>query len=335
MPDVGETVTYETVFSNPGPDPATAVTFTSAIGATLSPTGPVTIPAGGQITVTGTWIPATTGTFAETVTASDPTCGTETGSITYTVTDDCTTGPPTSANGAASTRAWWTLTDNTAELCEVAATITIDRAPEPGDNLTFFALQVFFDDATSGVSAAHMGLQWFDAHPGNTAVNFGGFEQGTGTELSGGPLTNPSTPGNANTMDFTWVEGRSYRYRIYESPIVNTPKAWRAEITDLTTGTTTVIRDLYAGGTHMAAPLVWIENFNDCDGPIVCSTFTDMYGTECGTGTRVDATEVRADYQTCAQGGCDNTNQTAVTGGVGMCTNATRSTAQNTIIPIT
>ena len=255
-----------------------------------------------------------------------------------TITDSTmtrTTGSPTSSNGASSMHLWWEYPGGFPPLCEVCATLEIPDWPVTPE-LYFWALQVFFDDANGGVSAAHMGLQYSPAYPNNGAVNWGGYSQSDGSILSGGSLTNPSAQNNPNTMNYLWQPGRKYRYRVYESPVVNIPKAWRAEITDLTTGVTTIIRDIYAGGTHMAAPLVWTESFGDCDDPAVCAQWSDLEGTVCGTGAIVTPNAVTAEYQTYAAGGCTNTNSELVAPGVvEQCTNTSpRTTPPGTIIQL-
>lgn len=249
--------------------------------------------------------------------------------------DVCTTGPPQSSNGASSMRGWWQF-DDVRQWCEICVTIEVTQEPPAG--LEFWALQVFFDDNTGGVSAGHTGLQHHPSYPGDGAVNWGGYLQSNGSLLNGGPLTNPSAAGNANTMNYPWTAGTKYRYRIYESPVpapLGQLKAWRSEITDLSTNTTTVIRDLYAGGEWMAAPLIFTESFNDCDAPASCVEWSDFQATECDTGEVFQPTAVQLSYQSCAEGGCSNTNMTAAGNTVEACTNTPRTNSDGAVLPLT
>lgn len=235
----------------------------------------------------------------------------------------CDTGPPQSSNGAASQHAWWATADT--PFCELSVDFAVESSPAVSA-LYFWALSVDFVEAGIGIiGGGHTGLQYFPAYPGNGAVNWGGYSNATGNELPGGPLTNPSAVGNVNTMNYSWVAGRTYRYRIFESPVLNVPKAWRATITDLTTGVETVIRDLYGGGDWMASPAVWTESFADCDAPPVCSQFTNLQGVDCETSEPVTPSAYLLTYQSCADGGCSNTDTSPAVGGVRQCTNTTRT----------
>lgn len=197
-------------------------------------------------------------------------------------------GPPTSSNGASSMHLHW---DARAEVVE--ATLEVVTAPQV-DRLYFWALQASFTGPGGRhEGAGHLGLQWYGAHPGSTAVNWGGYAA-TGAELAGSVSALPSATGNANTRDYVWVPGRRYRLRIASGG----PGRWRGEVSDLTTGTTTHVRDLHCDGGHLEAPCVWSEVFADCDHPSVVVRWSDL---------GPQPARLHVTYQAHADGGCDNT----------------------------
>ena len=61
-----------------------------------------------------------------------------------------------------------------APLIGVQATFEIVEPPQV-DHLYFWALQASFGDGRRSHGGAHLGLQWNNRHPGNTAANWGGY----------------------------------------------------------------------------------------------------------------------------------------------------------------
>ena len=158
--------------------------------------------------------------------------------------------------------------------------------------LYFWALQASFVDRGRDGGAGHLGLQWHPDHPGSTAVNWGGYDA-TGRELSGSAATLPSALDNPNTRDLAWSPGVAYRLGIRrvteaESAAGGVPDglvAWRGEVTDLSSGITTVVRDLWAAGSGLAAPVVWSEVFAACDDPAVSGALARPAPDRPGTGS--------------------------------------------------
>lgn len=144
---------------------------------------------------------------------------------------------------------WWELPGH---FVEVAATLEVVRPPVV-PRLYFWALQVTFDDGRRRRGAAHLGLQAHPAHPGGTAVNWGGYRApgDGGGELAGSASTLPSATGNANTRDYRWLPHRPYRLRIF-SPA---PQRWRGEVTDVGTGQRTMVRDLDVTAGSLIQPV--------------------------------------------------------------------------------
>ncbi|MCP3988554.1 MAG: hypothetical protein GY724_05755 [Actinomycetia bacterium] len=210
-----------------------------------------------------------------------------------------TVGPPTSSNGASSFHVFWELAPK--PLVEVAATIEVIEPPTV-DKLYFWALQANFQGDQVRRGGAHFGLQFHPAYPGRGAVNWGGYHHGGG-ELDGSVSALPSTLDNINTRDYPWVPGRPYRYRIYRSP----ERGWRGSITDLVTGTETVVRDLWIEADSMISPMVWTEAFADCDHPSSAVRWSDFTALTTD-GEQLEVPGVRINYQTHADGGCANTN---------------------------
>jgi hypothetical protein len=221
-----------------------------------------------------------------------------------------TTGPPPSANGASSFHLAWDAPPTPLRAAE--ATIEIIDPPSV-DRLYFWALQVSFQRGPSRVGGAHFGLQHHPAYPDAGAVNWGGYAD-AGGELDGSVSDLPSALDNTNTRTYRWRARRPYRYRIAPSPT----RGWRGSITDLVTGTETVVRDLWVEADHLSSPMVWSEVFADCDHPSAAVRWTDLAVTTVD-GDRVTIDGVRLNYQTFADGGCANTDTSvgADGGGVG------------------
>ena len=184
MPDVGDTVTYDITLSNPGTDPATGVTLTSAVGATYAPAGPYTIPAGGQITVTGTWVPTTAGTFVEAVTVASTECGGASGSITYVITDP---GGST-----------------TVVLCQefAADTFTVPPVtPGPGGITRVVNSVAEFNAAAAAANPGDVIDVQSDLTQGGAAINYDG-NSGASSGVPGNHITITSSNGSEMTGNF-------------------------------------------------------------------------------------------------------------------------------------
>ena len=201
---------------------------------------------------------------------------------------DGTTGRPTSSNGASSLHLFWSLPPTRPSVAVEAVLEIVEPPTVPA--LYFWALQVGFAGPRGDGGGAHLGLQWFDRHPGSTAVNWGGYRSGGG-ELDGSVSDLPSTAGNVNTRDYGWQPGRRYRLRVEragEGPGGTT--AWRGSVTDLHTGVATVVRDLWAAGDHLVSPMVWSEVFAACDDPSTSVAWSDLAVIDAeGTRTPVHA----------------------------------------------
>lgn len=228
------------------------------------------------------------------------------------------TGPPTSSNAASSMHVHW---DAPRGSTAVEATLQIVTPPAV-PRLYFWALQASFTGPGGRhEGAGHIGLQWYPAHPGSTAVNWGGYAAG-GTELDGSASSLPSATGNPNTRDFAWAPGSAYRLRISAAGAGR----WRGEVTDLGTGAVTHVRDLLCGGDHLEAPCAWSEVFADCDDPPVAVRWSDL-----APAPR----RVRVTYQSHADGGCDNTDVDADgVGGIVQRTSTARTVAHGTLLTL-
>ncbi len=218
------------------------------------------------------------------------------------------TGEPTSGNGASSFHLWWDIPHEEL-LTEVSATLEIVEPPTV-DRLCFWALQASFVKPAGG--GAHLGLQHHPRFPGRTAANWGGYApSGDGALLEGSPSPLPSTPGDANTRDFSWTPYRPYRLTIGRSPDEAEAgfHAWRGTIENLHTGEVTVVRDLFSRGEYLRGPVVWTESFARCDHPSVAVRWSDLlaFGE---TGRPITVTSVSARFQDRTAGGCDNTDVT-------------------------
>jgi hypothetical protein len=193
-------------------------------------------------------------------------------------------------------------------------------------SLYFWALQVSFTDRGRAGGGAHLGLQWFPPHPGSTAVNWGGYAP-SGLELTGSTSALPSATGNPNTRDFAWQPGTRYRLRVARTD--GSDPAWRGEVTDLASHATTHVRDLFAPGTALDAPIVWSEVFADCDAPPVRVRWTDLALLD-ASGTRHQVGSVVTSYQSVADGGCRSTNSAVAVDGFEQSTNTPRTNGPGT-----
>jgi hypothetical protein len=257
-------------------------------------------------------------------------------------------GPPRSQNGASSFHLIWQMprTGAAARLVEVSAVLEI-LVPPRVQALYFWALQVDFLEDGRMWGGGHTGLQWNRRFPGGTAVNWGGYasQERGGAVLPGTDPDLSFFPGDPNTMAFPWRPEQAYRLRVSRSPEV--PGAWRADLTDMTSGETTVLRDLLypqgsgrhrgrdasGGGTgHLAQPIVWSEVFADCDAPSVVVRWSDLSAkSEDGAVVRPEA--VGVNYQTHQAGGCANTSVKMDGTGLLQITNTPREVSQGSRVP--
>lgn len=222
--------------------------------------------------------------------------------------------PSNSPNGASSFHLTWEMTDplvQDSRLREVSAVLEV-RVPPSVRSLYFWALQVDFADAEGIWGGAHTGLQWNQRYPDSTAVNWGGYASAArgGAVLSGTVSSLPGFADDPNTLSYHWVPERPYRLRVYPSP--ETTGAWRAEVTDVLSGATSVIRDLLpppdrpTSVYYLTRPVVWSEVFADCDAPSVAVRWSELEAVD-ETGAVVRPEAVHVNYQAPEAGGCPNT----------------------------
>jgi hypothetical protein len=181
--------------------------------------------------------------------------------------------------------------------------------------LYFWALQVTFEDG----AGAHTGLQWNPRHPGNRAVNWGGYAARGGL-LAGTESALPSTPHDPNTRDLWWEPGRPHRLRVWAPE----PGRWRASVDDV------VVRDLFAPGTTVRAPMVWSEVFAPCDDPSVMVRWSAFEAVD-RRGRRVAPDRMLVNYQ---RDGCTNTCSLLDGRSVLQVTNTDRTTPQGAVLDL-
>jgi hypothetical protein len=250
---------------------------------------------------------------------------------------DGTVGTPRSSNAASSFHLTWLTPPG--EWSAVEATLEVLVAPSVAA-LSFWALQASFVDRGRDGGAGHLGLQWHPQHPGSTAVNWGGYDE-TGRELDGSAATLPSALHNPNTRDLVWTAGTAYRLAIRRadagpragSGALSGLTAWRGEVTDLAAGRTVVVRDLWARGTSLAAPVVWSEVFARCDDPTAAVRWSDLRLVDpAGQAQTVD--RVRVNYQAVSGGGCATTDVAVDEVGVRQVTGTPRRTAAGAVVRV-
>jgi hypothetical protein len=212
-------------------------------------------------------------------------------------------GSPASATGASSFHLWWDVPFGE-RLTAASVTLDVTRQPDL-DRLVFFAMQVAF--VKPGGGGAHLGLQHHPAFPDRSAINWGGYDPHGGL-LEGSESALPSVNDDPNTRDYFWAPGRPYQLSVER---VSDDDAeihrWRGMSTDLVTGNTEVVRDLYSHGKFLRAPVVWIESFAPCDAPRFEARWSNAtVVTEKGDVRAIR--KMRADYQPHDAGGCTNTN---------------------------
>jgi len=240
-------------------------------------------------------------------------------------------GRPRSLNRASSFHLWWEMPPSQ-PLVEVSAVLEIPALPAVPD-LYFWALQVSFVDGDRPCGGGHTGLQWHPSYPAYGAVNWGGYappEEGGGV-LAGTPSSLPGLFGETNTRAYPWRSATPYLFRVFRSP--EHTGAWRAEVTDLTTGVRTVIRDLFAAASRLGYPVVWSEVFADCDAPSVTARWTGLQALD-EEGTVVRPQALRVTYQSYEEGGCTNTNVAFDGERVLQITNTTHTVQNGAALPV-
>lgn len=212
-------------------------------------------------------------------------------------------GAPTSANGASSFHLWWDVPYGE-RFTSASVTLDVSRQPDL-DRLVFFAMQVAF--VKPGGGGAHLGLQHHPAFPDRSAINWGGYDP-HGALLEGTDSPLPSFDDDLNTRDYLWSPGRPYQLTIDRSTDDDADiHRWRGSCTDLISGESVVVRELYNPGRYLRAPVVWVESFAPCDAPRFEARWSNAtIVTEKGEVRAIS--RMRADYQHHAAGGCTNTN---------------------------
>ncbi len=207
--------------------------------------------------------------------------------------------------------------------------------PPTVPSLYFWALQASFGSNGNTLGAAHMGLQHHPRHPDSGAVNWGGYRNGGG-QLEGSTSSLPSALNNLNSRDYRWRAGAPYRYRIAPSP----ERGWRASITDIERGETTVIRDLWSPEhtNELSEIVMWSEVFADCDAPSVRVEWSEPQGVTLH-GETVSPVAVSTSFQRHEDGGCANTTAAIAEAGssgvaIAQITNSERSVAHGTHLPL-
>ncbi len=229
--------------------------------------------------------------------------------------------------GVSSFHLWWQGLEGASPLVEVGATIEVTRRPT-ADRLYFWALQASFLDGVRSYGAAHIGLQWNPRHPGFTAVNWGGYADTGNVQsvLKGSPSRLPSTPNDPNTRDYPWQERVRYRFRISK-----VDGGWRGEVTDLSSGATQVIRDLFAQGDRLSGFVVWAEVFAACDDPPSAVRWSDLEARDTA-GQVHRPNSVRLSFP--SGGDCANTEVAVDEVGLLQFTNANRSARNGAVLPV-
>jgi hypothetical protein len=228
-------------------------------------------------------------------------------------------GFPTSSNKASSFHLRWVGLPAGDPLVEVSATLEIVQPPVV-PRLYFWALQASFVEGTRQCGAGHLGLQWHSAHPGGTAINWGGYDS-SARELDGSRSEWPSATGNQNTRDFSWEPGRPYRLSISTGSRLGD---WRGSVDG------DVVRELHGGGTSLADVMVWSEVFARCDDPTVVVRWSDFSART--TGATVAPDRLVVSYQSKLDGGCDNTSVLVARGAADQLTNVAREVPPGAVL---
>jgi len=243
---------------------------------------------------------------------------------------DGTVGTPRSSNRASSLHLRWDAPPGRWTAVEAVLEVVDPPAVRA---LHFWALQVSFAGGGLDGGGAHLGLQWFEPHPGSTAVNWGGYRP-HGGELDGSGSALPSAPRNVNTRDYAWEPGRAYRLRVeHAGPGPGGATAWRGSVTDVARGEVTIVRDLWAAGDHLTSPMVWSEVFADCDAPPTTVRWSGLTLEDAG-GARTAVERARVNYQRITDGGCATTTSVLgpEPGSFEQRTGTPRTTRQDTLL---
>jgi hypothetical protein len=232
-----------------------------------------------------------------------------------------TTGLPTSPNEASSLHLVYPPT----VAVELQVTVEVMIVPT-SNRIVFWAVQPdLISSSGTSLGVSHFGLQWQPSHPNSRAVNWGGYDSATGSELSGSVSSLPSATGNPNTRDFQWLANRQYRYRVW-SPSVG---VWRGEIRDLVTSTTTVVRELSVpGSTLLRGAVLFTESFEVCQNSSAVK-WTNLQFTLANASLSTPASAT-ASYALFSDGACTNTNQLTLGGGIVQTTGTARTTVHGT-----
>jgi len=228
------------------------------------------------------------------------------------VTASRVVGFPNSSNRASSFHLNWQLPypatvagGSQTGLTAIEVTLEVLEPPSV-DRLYFWALQANFADGQSRqAGGAHLGLQWHPGHPGSTAVNWGGYDH-QGNILSGSESALPSKMANPHTRDFLWQPMVPYRLRI-ERISSGSQSSWRGSVTRVSTGVTTMIRELYPAGEFISGVTMWSEVFARCDDPSVAIRWTDAQA-EFSDSSSIQPAGFLVNYQSHKDGGCANSD---------------------------
>jgi hypothetical protein len=207
-------------------------------------------------------------------------------------------GYPTSPNRASSLHLFWELPAGTGAVTAASVALVVEALPPVAD-LYFWALQAsFVDGAGRRHGGGHVGLQWHRPHPGSRAVNWGGYGP-DGRVLDGSPSPLPSATGNPNTRDLWWEPGQPYTLTIEAAG----EGGWAASVGGVR------VRRLVAGGDRLDGLMVWSEVFALCDAPPVAVRWSGFRATT--SGRVLAPVAVHVNYQSRADGGCDNSTALA------------------------
>jgi hypothetical protein len=231
---------------------------------------------------------------------------------------------------------FWRLPNGIGPVTRASVVFELTQPPAV-EQLYFWALQASFVEADgTELGAAHTGLQWNPRHPDGRAVNWGGYPSAHSNwkrNIGGSVNQLPGFDDDQNTRHYDWQPHRPYRLAIDAVPgepftagarkgrrkigrLGRTPldtftgTAWRATVTDLTTGSVQVLRDLYGGGSELRGLCVWTEWFCDCDDPTVAVTWTE-FRFRTADGVEHEPTGVSVNHP--SDGNCTNTSHRIIT----------------------
>lgn len=241
-----------------------------------------------------------------------------------------TSGEPASRNGASSFHLFWDLESRPLLQCSAVLEVVV---PPSNPRLYFWALQASFASGSKMAGGAHLGLQWNTKFPGGTAANWGGYAP-DGSLLKGSRSPLPSSRKDPNTRDYPWVAGHRYRLQIARSG--ERPDglvAWRGTVTHLETGEEVRVRNLHTRGEFLIRPMVWSEVFARCEHPTTVVRWSDLQAVT-ADGSDIRPGRIRVNYQSRADGGCDNTTVGVDEIGLLQVTNARRRVPQDAVLPV-